>query len=327
MNTAKPPTFAELSARWELHQLPLPDGAQLRYGWWKQETATHGQILVLPGRGEVIEKYNEVAGEWAARGFAVLCFDPRGQGGSSREIPHRSYIKSFDTYVNDLRLLWQDVALAQSVTDLRLICAHSTGAHIALRLLTDPNPPAPPDGLILTAPFLEFSLATTPWWAQGVIRTVALHVVGRWNTKEYAPGQEDHAYTPFAQSVHTNDPARHEHWQSLQTHLMPKDYVTGGVTRAWALAAYLSNRKLRRQLGRLHPPCLSFLTPDDRIVDGPSQTQVPGTQILLPGEKHELWQAPDGVRTKMWSHIDAFLATLRTQKATPPACSSRRPPL
>ena len=57
--------------------LETPDGIKLRFGVQTPENA--GQhILILQGRGEYIERYQETADELAARGFGCVTFDFRG---------------------------------------------------------------------------------------------------------------------------------------------------------------------------------------------------------------------------------------------------------
>src|SRR3546814_4901829 len=59
-----------------------PDGWGLRR--YRLGEGGRGRMLVLGGRGDMIEKYLEVIRHWAARGWAVTGFDWRGQGGSGR---------------------------------------------------------------------------------------------------------------------------------------------------------------------------------------------------------------------------------------------------
>ena len=64
-------------------------------------------VVILQGRASFIEKYSEVIVELNQLGFDVISFDWRGQGGSSRLLPHpqKVYIDSFDDYLEDLEIV------------------------------------------------------------------------------------------------------------------------------------------------------------------------------------------------------------------------------
>ena len=60
-------------------------GVIIRFAPWRQTTRRcRGTVCVVQGRSEFIEKYYEVITNLRQRGFAVLAFDWRGQGGSDR---------------------------------------------------------------------------------------------------------------------------------------------------------------------------------------------------------------------------------------------------
>ena len=59
------------------------DGVRLRLGYWPLEGAK-GTVLIMPGRTEYVEKYGRVARELAARGYAAVALDWRGQGLADR---------------------------------------------------------------------------------------------------------------------------------------------------------------------------------------------------------------------------------------------------
>ena len=62
-----------------------PDGVSIRYAHWQAvKRPSKGTILILTGRTEFIEKYFETVNDFRKRGFGVLVFDWRGQGGSER---------------------------------------------------------------------------------------------------------------------------------------------------------------------------------------------------------------------------------------------------
>src|SRR5579883_2555537 len=78
-------------------------GVKLRAARFDADQAA-GLCLLLNGQTEFIEKYFEVIDELLARGFSVVTFDWRGQGGSDRLLPDRrkAHIENFTAYDEDL---------------------------------------------------------------------------------------------------------------------------------------------------------------------------------------------------------------------------------
>ncbi|NNC27275.1 alpha/beta hydrolase, partial [Salinisphaera sp. USBA-960] len=83
-----------------------PDDKKIRYAHWPAAGARRkGTVTLLQGRAEFIEKYFEVIEDLRQRGFAVIAFDWRGQGGSQRltRNPRRGHVSNFNKYKLDLR--------------------------------------------------------------------------------------------------------------------------------------------------------------------------------------------------------------------------------
>ena len=79
-----------------------PDGVNLRYARFPpNRSPVRGTIIVVHGRTEFIEKYFETVNDLRRRGFAVLVFDARGQGGSDRLLTNRrkGHVRDFADYV------------------------------------------------------------------------------------------------------------------------------------------------------------------------------------------------------------------------------------
>src|SRR5262245_21451406 len=119
-------------------------GARLRYACWNARgtaagTRARGSVIVLPGRGEFIEKYaTEIVGELLGRGYCVFAMDWRGQGLSDRPLADRGkgHIDNFSTYMADLQLFLDKVVAPAAPRPVLLLC-HSMGAHIAMPVLAE----------------------------------------------------------------------------------------------------------------------------------------------------------------------------------------------
>lgn len=56
----------------------------LRLGSWRPTGPSRGCVVILPGRGDFLEKYAHVARFLNAHGYGVYTLDWPGQGGSER---------------------------------------------------------------------------------------------------------------------------------------------------------------------------------------------------------------------------------------------------
>ena len=85
--------------------ITTPDEVRLRYAKWSPKLRpSKGTVLLLHGRTECIEKYYETVEDLRERGFGVLTFDWRGQGGSDRMLkdPRKGHVENFNQYLIDL---------------------------------------------------------------------------------------------------------------------------------------------------------------------------------------------------------------------------------
>ncbi|NKB53726.1 MAG: alpha/beta fold hydrolase [Rhizobiaceae bacterium] len=111
-----------------------PDKVRIRFARW--ETLQHpskGTVIILHGRTECIEKYFETVQDLRQRGFGVLTFDWRGQGGSERLLrdPKKGHVENFNQYLSDFEAILTEIALPDCKPP-HYILAHSTGGLVAL---------------------------------------------------------------------------------------------------------------------------------------------------------------------------------------------------
>ncbi len=295
---------------WTLHEVAAADGVKLRAAVWPATTAQpRGTMVVCTGRTEFIEKYFEFIGEVLARGFAVVCFDWRGQGLSQRIAADRTagHVHRFDDYDLDL-----DAVVAQLLPGSpqpHVLFGHSMGGHIALRYLA-----ARPDVFqraFLSAPMLKawmpalLRLASTPLaWA--------MRWLGR--GEGFTPGGKgnDGLATPFEQNQVTSDRGRYDRNNAILR--ADPELAICGPTWGWVGEAFASMRALRRKSfgARIKCPLLIVGAAHDRIVNqGPDVTLIrnvrSGLFLLFSDARHELVQERDEVREVFWKAADAFL--------------------
>jgi lysophospholipase len=106
------------------------DGISLFYAYHIPENAK-ATVVIVTGRTEAIAKYQELFYEFGRLGYAVLGYDHRGQGRSTRLLkdPQIGHVEQFDDYIEDLHLIQSKVTAL--LPDNKLLLAHSMGGAVA----------------------------------------------------------------------------------------------------------------------------------------------------------------------------------------------------
>ena len=298
-------------------------GVQSDSGWlvvdetvrlrWVHYSASEGDantvVVILQGRSECIERYEEVISECMSRGLDVVTFDWRGQGASSRALPdsNKGHIEDFQLYQRDLIRV-----MAQVVRPLghrrRLLLAHSMGGHLALhhaKLF-----PTDFERIALSAPMVDIALGGLSPALRTMVRT--LNRVGA--ATQYVAGTGPWRGGPeFEGNDLTSDRARFMARISLWNaypHL-----AIGGPTYGWVAAALRSIRRLGRRgyLNDLRVPVLMLLGEDDSVVHNGAARRLlssieRGRVQTLSGARHEVMQERDSIRQEFWRTLDAFFS-------------------
>ena len=292
---------------WRFENFPLPEGGQMRHAFWPAVAPQKGHVLLIPGAGEYIEKYTELAMDWAQRGYSATCFDWRGQGGSSRftrKNMHILHVPSFDLLVGDLYYFWQKIWRPRLDGAPAFILAHSTGAHLFLRHLIENQISQDLVPVFLTSPLMDIP-KTVPL-PRAVIQVV-IEIIGRILPECYALDRGP--YNPKAPQHLTHDKARAAWWKGLR--LEKKELTTGGQSWGWVLAATQSCRRLKAELPQLPLRPTVFSTPDDVVVDASAQELLaPYSQFQnFPGAHHELLMEEDSLRQSLFTIIERRVNT------------------
>jgi lysophospholipase len=183
-----------------------PDGWPVRR--YRLGSGERGRMLVLGGRGDMIEKYLEVIAHWAGEGWAVTTFDWRGQGGSGRLLddPMTGHIGDFAQWIGDLHALeadWQTTGKGPSV-----MIGHSMGGHLLLRAMVERA--VSPDAAVLVAPMLGLNSGPLPTpvarGLAGLMCRIGWGERQAWTQKETSERQR-----AMRQKRLTHDPERYAH--------------------------------------------------------------------------------------------------------------------
>jgi lysophospholipase len=279
-------------------------GARIRYGWMRSE-GDRGIAILLPGRTEFLEKYEETGEDLANLGFDVLCLDWRGQGLSSRALRnrHKGHIDSYDTYVSDLEALLEHTEVSAS-TAQKVIVAHSMAGLTAL-LFCDKNPE-----------LVDRVVATGPLWGippkvpdflmlLGATAVVAIGLGRRYvSAGDYGP----HSVV-FDTNIVTQDRQR---WQRADDYVEANPQLAlGGFTWGWLRASLSGMRKVSKVARRTRTPWLVLRAGADKVIDNDRVNAVAAQMRnalvhTIPGAEHEMFMETDEIRAQLWTAVDAF---------------------
>jgi lysophospholipase len=286
------------------------DKVSIRYGVWPSGgSAARHAVLVLNGRTEFMEKYNETITDLTRRGFDVYSFDWRGQGLSTRMLldRHKGHIKTYDDYLKDLEIFIDKIIKRKKYLRL-IVMAHSMGAHIALRYLYDH--PDVFDQAVLVSPMID--ILPSP-----IFRSIARFVARR-----KIKGGSDCAYVfgsggynsrnlSFKGNRLTSDPVRFMD-QKREIEKNP-DLALGGLTYGWLAATFESIDILKKSgyAGRIKIPVLIVSAGSDKIIVVQAQKNFCSAMkncqcIVIPNARHEVLKETDSIRSAFWDAFDRF---------------------
>ena len=302
-----------------LHYVTTRDGARLRTAYWAFEPgANHrqprGTVLVMSGYSEFIEKYYEVAFDLQRLGFAVLCFDWRGQGLSSRaHEQRRGWVPNYEAMMADTLELADYLQELHAPAPL-IGLGHSMGGNVCIRLLESGQ--APFEIAVVTAPMLGIK-GMPNWLMRGLTR--AGSQLGM--DTRYAPGAKDN--DPFGPHVPLcSDAQRIEYWRGY----LREDpwLITHGVTWRWAREAASSMHVVNQpdNAARITIPLLVVSPLADSLVD-PKPTRkfcalCDAAELLeLENCEHEVLQESDALRNTFFTAFDAFVKRHQKSRYAP----------
>ncbi len=267
-------------------------------------------MLLLGGRGDVIEKYLEVMAHWAALGWAVTTFDWRGQGGSGRltDNPLTGHIEDFGQWIADFGALavdWRGQGDGPHV-----MLGHSMGGHLLLRALAEGV--AAPDAAILVAPMLGLHTGALPdAIGYGLARIMCR--LGQDKRMAWTQQEGSERLDRLRQKRLTHSPERYA--DELWWREYNRGIALGPPSWRWVEQAFESTRSLAASpaLARLALPLLILAADADQLVSTPAirriATRLSTAQMHVYGPEaaHEILRECDAVRLDALSRIDSFL--------------------
>lgn len=288
------------------------DGVRLRLGLWPLEGA-RGTILLMPGRTEYAEKYGRAAADLAARGYATIAVDWRGQGLSDRLGPVRSlgHVHKFLDFQKDVDAIFAALpALAgPALPRPQCLIAHSMAGAIALRALISGSAQAA--GIrcaAFTGPMWDIAFAPQTRPFAGIIaRTACALGLGT----RFAPGTAGETYitkADFAENTLTTDRPM---WDYMRAQISAHpDLSLSGPSMRWLDGALREARAfLTTDLPDL--PVEVFLGSREQIVSQQAMkaicTRWPSARLhVLDGKQHEVMMENAATRAFVFDQVTAL---------------------
>lgn len=290
------------------HDVTTSDGVHLR-AFTVRHTRAKATLFILNGRAEYIERYFETINDMVQRGFAVVSFDWRGQGGSQRLLsdPMRGYVKSFKNYDSDLEAI---VGLARRLDfpEPFYALAHSTGGNVLLRALRDQRWFK---RAVLSAPLLGLHFGK---WPLPLVRVLTLgaklFALGWAYLPGYARGPLKRA--EFPNNPLTSDRARwNRDMATLEAH---PELGVGGATYGWLRAVMQSLAALHKWPKSKGPTCptMIIIAGQDRVVSNFDtrrfvESTAGFTLLTIEDSRHEILMENNVIRSKFFAAFDAFM--------------------
>ncbi|MGV6871611.1 alpha/beta fold hydrolase [Pseudochelatococcus sp. B33] len=299
-----------------VHDVTTRDGVHLRAAAWPPAGgAPRGIVTILQGRGEFIEKYFETVAELRWRGFHVVAFDWRGQGGSQRPFRRRDrtrvqkgHVRDFADYQRDL-----DAVLEQVVAPLggpRFALCHSMGGALALARAAKPGHAKDFARIVATSPLIALSPHIVPSFAGPVAHLAAAMGLAR----VMVPGgrRAATALRPFEGNRLTSDRARFMRVRAIVERA--PWLAVGDPTFGWLAAAFRAMAQLASPgfALRVATPALVIAAGSDTIVSTAATERFgsrlkAGNALVLPYTRHEILVENDDIRAAFWAAFDAFI--------------------
>lgn len=286
------------------------DGIKLRYAMWKnQDSPTKGTVIILGGRAEYIEKNYETISDLLEKGFDVLTFDWRGQGGSSRLVANKNigFVDNFKHYVTDLETVFSSIALPDCRAPY-FILAHSTGSLVALMAAPILGPQI--QRMVLGSPMIGLgSLPVSQKFIKYI--TGALHVTGL-GRAFISGGPTLQATRTFENNKLTSSKKRFNITKKFAKTF--PNLTIGGPSASWVFSAIraMDNVNDPDSAPQIKVPTLLICAGNDQVVDNRlteyfGKKLRSGKTLTISGAKHELLQEKDIYREQFLAAFNAFV--------------------
>lgn len=308
---------------WKWGMFASEDNLKMRYGQTGNSGAAKATVIMIPGYTATMDMYGEQVGAIAARGYHVIGFDLRGQGGSERprpSQPEKLLIEDFRIYSNDVALFLQ----GQNIPKDRpvVLMGMSFGGHVAFRVVAEH--PDLVDGLLLLAPALRPKAGDMSFEEAARLLRFG-DALGK--DKKYLPGNSN--WKPESEDNLLR--VGIEHCSSSQKRLPMRDAIftlrpkqrVGGVTFNWGRQFYGSSNFVLQPgyAESIDKPVTMIHAASDKFVETDVNKDVCDVRmqdcrsISIPETGHCLTQETDPVLDRIYNALDDTVSRIAKQPA------------
>lgn len=303
----------------EIPENPIPSGAKVKKisarggarlrtaSWSPGANARDAVIVIMQGRSEFIEEYAEIIGDLLARGFHVVTFDWRGQGGSDRMLPDhaKGHVKRFDDYLEDLDAVMKKIVNPLGVTR-RIALAHSMGGAIAMRMALRDDEMF--ERYVLCAPMIGLAMAN--YTKRARFAASALAAIGF--ATRFIPDGHAEPFIPFEDNPLTSDFRRFDRSDAVLR--KAPQLSIGSPTLGWVATSFAAMAELQfdETPRAILNPVLILAGSHDRVASTPIAEKFAlglkaGRFIEIENALHEILQENDHVLARFWQEFDRFV--------------------
>lgn len=267
---------------------------------YKSKKIESTAIVFMPGMGEPVLKYYELANDLASLPATLYFWDHIGQGSSTHLLADelgKTHIESFKLHVETLRKFLHSL---KSQHRRVFIVSHSMGAHIALRVMQES--PGAVDKIVTTAPMIDIRRYYLPLSMLKWLLSFKTSTDYMWGASAKKTGA-----TPFL----THSEKRQDEYQKLlKTY---PDLQRRWVTIRWMLAALDSIEILGNQRSpAIETPILMIQADTELLVSPSAQESFCARQKMctlrkIEGTYHEIFVEKDPARREAIELTKKFL--------------------
>ncbi len=280
-------------------------GCRLRYIKPRKISSSNG-LLILGGRTEYIEKYQELFFDLRALDFSLYSYDHRGQGLSQRLLnnSHKGHVNSFSDYVTDLKNFIESVMAVKH--QCIIVLGFSMGGAITTLCVLDY-----PDlihGAILCCPM--FAINTFPL-SQTLVGWFAEKAVLLGMGDNYVPGGKGYNFKPrFAFNLYSSSLPRFTFTRNMVQD--NPQLALGSPTIRWLFEAAQISQRLLKGAEKISIPILLLQSGRDKLVRNNMHIEFCKRAVEceihpIAGARHELLIERDELRNQALQHITDFL--------------------
>jgi alpha-beta hydrolase superfamily lysophospholipase len=226
--------------RLETHLFPASDGVELFVRSYSPEQIDCSRVVYwVHGLGEHGGRQEHIAELLVRHGWQMIIADLRGHGRSGGV---RTYVKSFENYIDDIETIWQHLEL-NSIPPTLL--GHSMGGLVAVRAVQTGR--IRPSALVLSSPLLGLKLRVNP------ITKGLAHLLGR--------------IVPTVRFSNGIDPANMTRDSEFAAVRRGDPLINKTVTAGWFLAMQAALAAAQRDAAKVELPVLAVQGDCDRTTD------------------------------------------------------------